>query len=156
MKEKDLYIDFKPQQHIYYVENEDNQYEPIISGSQLSKNYLDDYWEKRRNLESNLRKKLQDNQISPIYYFMLLQELGEGDLASRIGISVRRLRKHLTMDYFKKLKLQTIKSYAEVFNIPVANMFQILIAKQDETEKIGIEQILTSNPFIVTTKVNVK
>ena len=67
MKEKDLYIDFEPQKSVYYVEKDDNSYGPIISGSQLSANYLDDFWKKKRDLEANLRKQLVANEISPVF-----------------------------------------------------------------------------------------
>ncbi|UCG27754.1 MAG: hypothetical protein JSV24_12410, partial [Bacteroidales bacterium] len=85
MKEKDLYVDYKPQQHIYYVEKEDNKYGPIISGSFLAKNYLDDYWFKQKNLEMSLRNKILEGEISPVYYYMTLQELSIADLALRVN-----------------------------------------------------------------------
>ncbi|MBK8807897.1 MAG: hypothetical protein IPO21_15130 [Bacteroidales bacterium] len=74
MKEKDLYIEFAPQQSVYYVEKEDSSYGPIVSGSHLSANYLDDYWLKRKNLEAKLRQQIINNEISPIFYYMTLQE----------------------------------------------------------------------------------
>jgi len=49
MKEKDLYVDFEPQQSVYYVEKDDESYGPIVSGSYLSKNYLNDFFEKRKS-----------------------------------------------------------------------------------------------------------
>ena len=50
MKEKDLYVDYKPQQLIYYVEKEDASYGPLLSGSYISKHYLHDYYEKMDQL----------------------------------------------------------------------------------------------------------
>jgi len=61
MKEKDLYVDFKSQEQVYYVEKEDESYGPIISGSYLSKHYLDDFYEKQRKQEQQLREKLKHN-----------------------------------------------------------------------------------------------
>jgi len=57
MKEKDGTIDCPQQQVILYVEKEDGKYEPIQTGSYLTKNFLDDYEMKRHHLEESLKKK---------------------------------------------------------------------------------------------------
>ena len=155
MKEKELYVDFKPQQLVYYVEKEDDSYGPVMSGSYLSKNYLDDYFEKMEKLEKSLREQLKNGEISPVYYYMILQELGEGDLASRAGVSKRNLKKHFQMKNFIKLKLSQIKKYADAFDIPVAAIFQLMINKQEISKKLSIEQIITQNPYFVVTKVEI-
>jgi len=126
MKEKELFVDFKSHQAIYYVEKEDNSYEPIISGSQLSHDYLDDFYYKKNNLEGELREKIINNEISPIYYYMLLQEIGIGDLASRVGVSKRILKKHFKPDYFNKLSLHTLKKYATIFNVNITSFLQLI------------------------------
>jgi len=153
VKEKDLYIDFKPQQQVYYVEKEDQSYGPIISGSYTTKNFLDDYWYKKNNLEQSLRRQLQDEEISPVYYYMLLQEIGPGDLAKRVGISIRKLKKHCKPQYFKKVRLNQLLKYAEVFNIPFVNLFQTFLVKQDKKEQNKVEQIQTKNPYYSITKI---
>ncbi len=152
MKEKELYIDYKPQQSIYYVEKEDDSYGPVLSGSYLSKHYLDDYYEKVSRLEKSLRGQLAKGEISPIYYFKMLQEFGEKDLASRAGVSRRILKKHFTMKGFEKLTLSRIRRYADAFDIPVAFMFQLLIGKNDDVNKVRIEQIRTGNPYFIISK----
>ncbi len=109
MKEKDLYIDFEPQQSVYYVEKDDESYGPIVSGSYLSKNYLNDFFEKRKKQELGLREQLKNGEISPVYYYLVMQEYGEKDLASRVGVSVRKLKQHCKMDGFSKLSLKDFK-----------------------------------------------
>lgn len=156
MKEKDLYVEFEPQRLVYYVEKEDNTYGPVISGSQLSANYLDDFWEKRQKLELNLRNQIIENKISPVFYYMTLQELGSKDLASRVGLSYRKLQKVFNPESFQKLSLQKIKLFADVFNIPVANLFQSFLIKNDDREKISVEQASTANNLFCITKVSTK
>lgn len=153
MKEKNLYVDYKAQQHLYYVVKENNTYGPLISGSYLSKYFLDDFWQKKKNLERSLRQELQQDKISPVYYYMLLQELGEADLAARVKISKRKLRKHFKPRYFKKISLELLRRYANVFDVPVANLFQTLLIKDQDQEKIKVEQNKTQNPFYCTTKI---
>ena len=94
---------------------------------------------------------------------MTLEELSPAELASRVKISKRKVKKHLIPVRFQKIKLSLLKRYADVFNIPVANMFQIIITRQDKywkshfqhennNKKMIIEQIKTKNPFVVVTK----
>lgn len=156
MKEKDLYTEFEPQKSVYYVEKEDNSYGPIISGSQLSANYLDDFYLKRRNLEKKLRKQLIDNEISPVFYYMTLLEMGSKDLATRMGISTRKLQKIFKPEYFKKLSVAQIKKLADIFNIPISNIFQSFQVKEEDFEFLNIEQNATKNELFQITKVSRK
>ncbi len=156
MKEKDLYVEFEPQKLVYYVEKDDKSYGPIISGSQLSANYLDDFWIKRRNLEKKLRKRIIANEISPVFYYMTLQEMGPKDLASRIGISYLKLKRIFNPEHFKKLKVEKLTVLADIFNIPVSNLFQTFLIKDDDREKLVLEQETTENELYHITKVSVK
>lgn len=163
MKEKDAHIDFIQQQCIMYVEKKDGTYGPMQTGSYITKNYLDDFWLKQGNLEESLVHKLKEGEISSVFYYMTLEELSPAELASRVKISKRKVKKHLIPVHFQKIKLSLLKRYADVFNIPVANMFQIIITRQDKywkshfqqennNKKMIIEQIKTKNPFVVVTK----
>ena len=156
MKEKDLYVDYKPQQHVYNVEKEDQQYGPIISGSYLAKNYLDDYYLKQKNLELSLRTKVIEGEISPIEYYMTLQELSNADLAARVNIRRARLKKYLKPEFFNRIRLPLLKKFAEVFDIPIANFFQVLITREDERSILDINQLNTKNPTFVVTKIESK
>jgi hypothetical protein len=156
MKEKDLYIDFEPHKLVYYAEKEDDSYGPIISGSQLSANYLDDFWMKRRNLEEKLRKQIISNEISPIYYYMIFLEMGPKDLASRAGMSMRKLNKAFTPEGFSKLRVTQLKRFAEIFNIPVANLFQSILVKDKSRDKVEVQQAATGNELYHMCIVNLK
>jgi hypothetical protein len=156
VKEKDLYVDFKSQQSVYYVEKADESYGPVISGSHLAKYYLDDFYEKMHRQEQALREKLKAGEISPVYYYYIIREFGEGDLASRVGINLRKLRKHYKMENFIKIKLSLLKKYAETFDVPVANMFHLVMTRQEFTEKLRIVDSETKNPFFVISKIEAK
>ena len=156
MKEKDLYIDFEPQQLVYYVEKEDSSYGPIISGSQLSANYLEDFWEKRKKLELKLRQQVITDEISPVFYYMTLLEMGPKDLAKRVKVSFRTLKKLYKPKHFKNLKLNKIILFAKAFNIPAFSIFQTYMIKEIDREKISIEQSATKNELYHITKILVK
>lgn len=156
MKEKDLYVDFKPQQAVYYVEKDDGSFGLVISGSQLSHDYLDDFFQKKAKLEEQLRDKLVNRTISPIYYYMILQELGEGDLASRVGISKRALRRHCQPKHFEKISLNLLKKYATVFDVPLVSLLQLIVVKQEDKNSISIEYQETKNDSFVILRISKK
>ena len=128
MKEKDGTIDCPEQQVILYVEKEDGKYEPIQTGSYLTKNFLDDYELKRRHLEESLKKQVQSGEVSPIYYYMILEDLTLSELAARAGIRKGKLKKHLEARHFAELPQETLQLYADVFNITVPDMLNLLVA----------------------------
>ena len=156
MKEKDLYIEFKPHEMVMFVEKDDESYGPIISGSHISKHYLEDSFKMKKNLDLKLRERMKKGEISPVYYYMLMQEMGEGDLAKRVGVSKRALKKHFRPRYFNELKLSTIKRYADVFDVNVAMMFQILLVRQEDADKLKIDMTATENPCLFISKIELK
>jgi len=164
MKEKDLVTDYKEQQVVYYAEKEDNSIGPIQTGSYMSGHYLDEFFRIMGNLERSFYEKLQDQRISPVSLYMTLEELTLPELASRVRIPRWKVKRHLEMRHFKRIRVSLLQRYAEVFNIPVANFFQVIRTRQDgqwrmgyqaKTELAGrltISQERTNNPLIVVTK----
>ncbi len=167
MKEKDIRQDYEPQQLILYVEKEDGSYGPIQTGSYLSKNYLDDFWLKKSNLESQLAAQVMNNEVSPIYYFMTLQELSVAELASRVGVPVFRVKRHLKPSHFKNIKLKLLKRYADVFGVPVSRLLELLLYEENEGMKsfyiqdapptyFDIKHRTTQNPYVALTIIKKK
>jgi hypothetical protein len=133
MKEKDGTIDCPQQQVILYVEKEDGKYEPIQTGSYLTKNFLDDYELKRHHLEESLKKQVRAGEVSPIYYYMVLEDLTISELSSRAGIRKSRVKKHLDSVHFKAIPQETLQIYADVFNITVPDMLKLLVETTDDS-----------------------
>ncbi|MCK9398651.1 MAG: hypothetical protein M0Q51_01480 [Bacteroidales bacterium] len=127
MKEKDLYIDSKNYEMILFAEKEDESYDAIKSGSYVVKHFLSDFYLKKENLDKALHEELKEGNISPVFYYMLMQDMGPGDLARRVGISKRKLRKHFRPDVFAKLDDVTLQKYAIVFGITVEQIKEINI-----------------------------
>lgn len=117
MKEKDGYVDCPQQQVILYVEKEDGEYGPMQTGSYLTKNYLDDYELKRKHLEESLKQQVESGKISPIHYYMVLEDLTVSELAARAGFRTGKVKKHLEPKYFKELSPGDIRRYADVFDV---------------------------------------
>ncbi|MEI6173538.1 MAG: hypothetical protein WCR01_07270 [Bacteroidota bacterium] len=164
MKEKDGFIDYPEQQMILYVEKDDGNYGPMQTGSYISAHYMDDYILKRRNLEIELRAQLSNNDISPVKYYMVLEDLSLSELSSRAGIRKSQVKKHLDPKHFGIVTADELRRYAAVFNIPAANLLQVLLVNdhdslesnfiiENKAEKISVTQTTTVNPFVVLTKI---
>ena len=131
MKEKDVIIDCPQQQVILYVEKEDGKYEPMQTGSYITKNFLDDYEMKRHHLEESLKKQVLSGEVSPIYYYMVLEDLTLSELSARAGIRKGKVKKHLEASHFNDIPQETLQIYADVFNITVPELLKILTADTD-------------------------
>lgn len=156
MKEKDLYVDFTPQQAIYYVEKDDASYGPVVSGSQLSHDYLDDFYVKKRNLDRRLRTQLAANEISPVYYYMMTQEMGLADLAARAGVRKRRLKHHLKPAGFAALSVRQLLRYANVFDVALADFFRCNEVKEENSAQIVMDRFATNNPVYDIVRLKIK
>ena len=159
MKEKDGYTNTPEQQVILYVEKDDGNYGPMQTGSYLTGNYLDDYELKRGHLEESLRNKVINGEISPVSYYMILEDLTVHELASRVGLRSSVVKKHLTPSGFGRARVSTLKKYAAVFNIPISSLLQIIMLRQgdqsvsytileERKQDKGLEFPHTENPYL--------
>ena len=165
MKEEDVKVDFKEQQMMIYAEKQDGSISPVQTGSFISKKYIDEFYEMTEKLLTALTEKLKKGEISPVYYFMTMEELSVAELASRAGISKSSVKKHLSWNGFQKASVEDLKQYANVFNIPIANFFQVIRtiedrkwytgyrADKEKSEAFLISQVKTENTLIVETKI---
>jgi hypothetical protein len=158
MKEKDGYVNCPEQQVILYVEKEDGNYGPMQTGSYLSGNYLDDYEVKRLHLEEALRNRLLNGEISMIEYYRVLEDLTVAELASRVRLPKSKVKKHLNPAGFGKVRVESLKRYADVFNIPLSFLLQVVMAGngnvsytilEEKKQTGGIRPEESRNPFVV-------
>lgn len=147
MKEKDSHIE-NSHQLILYVEKEDHSYGPVQTGSYMVEKYLNDLFEKKSKLKEERMEDLRQGRISPLAYYKDLVEIGEGDLAARVGISRRKLRHHMTPEGFGNVSVKLLKNYAVVFGIPVAQLFQIILLENENVrinnQSTGLKEVIIS------------
>jgi hypothetical protein len=127
--------------------------------------HISEHFKVTGNLNKSLLEQLKGGRISPVYFFMMIEGLSVPELAARAGISKFRVKMHLTPEGFRKMRISTLKKYADIINIPVANMFQIITTIEDRNWDMGYEgeidnsktgsisQAKTDNPLIIETKV---
>ncbi len=150
MKEKDAAVDYKECQLILYVEKKDGSYGPVKTGSYISKNYIDDFWYKRHNLEKELLEKVRRGEMSPVAYYMTLEELTPSELAARVKLSARKVKKHMDPGLFGTATLEQLKRYCGVFNVPLANMVQAIVT---DKKNLKVYEEKTDNPFFSILKI---
>ena len=165
MKEEDLVINCPHQQVVLYAEKGDGTYGPFQTGSYMAGINISEHFRITDNHNKILLEQLKSGKISPVYYFMMIEGLTVSELAGRTGISKFRVKSHLAPAGFRKMRISTLKRYTDIFNIPLANMFQVISTIEDrnwdmgyqgeiDDSKIGsISQVKTDNPLVIVTEV---
>ena len=151
MKEQDVKA-VNPHQLVLYVERDDASYGPVQTGSYLAQEFIDDFFEKRERYRRDCLRRLEAGEIIAVAYYLRILGLAEADLAVRVGVSRRKVRRHLTPAGFGEIDLRLAGRYAEVFGVPVANLFQV-VAAQDG--RIELHQERTANPLLTKTRVGI-
>ncbi len=151
MKEKDASVDYKEHQLVLYVEKKDGSYGPVRTGSYITKNFIDDFWYKRKKLEEEYRGKVRKGETSPIAYYMVLGELTPSELAARVRLSTRKVKKHMTARHFGSITLEQLRRYCEVFNVPLVNMLQAIVT---DKKNLQVIEEKTDNPFFTILKIS--
>jgi hypothetical protein len=165
MKEEDLVINCPHQQVVLYAEKGDGTYGPFQTGAYMAGINISEHFRITDNHNKILLEQLKSGKISPVYYFMMIEGLTVSELAGRTGISKFRVKRHLTPAGFRKMRIATLRRYTDIFNIPLANMFQVINTIEDrnwdmgyqgeiDDSKIGsISQVKTNNPLVIVTEV---
>jgi hypothetical protein len=151
MKEKDAQVSFDQHQVTLFVEKEDGSYGPLQTGSFVAKNFVPDLIKNIGHFHKKALSQVTDNEISAVAYYMILREMSPADVAARIGTSTGHVKRHMSPRFFKTMTIETAKKYADLFGIPLANLFQI--STQSATgfiETPVLEQRATNNPLLVT------
>jgi hypothetical protein len=79
-------------------------------------------WEQAFEQTEETRKQVLAGKLSPIAFYMELNIMDVAILAGYIGISKWKVRKHLKMKHFNKLKPEVLSKYAEILNITAAEL----------------------------------
>jgi len=165
MKEKDLKVDCPYQQVILYAEKKDGTYGPLQTGSYVAGKHISEHFRITGALFKSLLEQLRKGEVSPVYFYMMVEGLTVKELAARAGMSSFKVKKHLSPEGFRKIKMPALKRYSDILNVPVANMFQIINTAEDKNWNQGyreelndsksflISQTPTGNPLIVETKI---
>jgi hypothetical protein len=68
------------------------------------------------------KERVRNNQSSPIEYFMFHFGLDLPTLAQQMGLSQRKVKKHMKPGVFEKLDDKILEQYASLFQIKVSDI----------------------------------
>ena len=74
---------------------------------------------------SHAKKKVLNNETSPIEYYMEVHKMDVPVLASYVGLWQWRVKRHFKPSVFKKLNQKTLQKYADVFDISIEQLKSI-------------------------------
>ncbi|GEN68345.1 hypothetical protein [Chryseobacterium rhizosphaerae] len=105
---------------VLYVTDENNNYTTANStGWDAKKAALDESMELIYERIEEARQNVANNTVSPIVYFMELNKMDLGVLASYVGMWQWRVKRHFKPRIFTTLSETALKKYADAFGISV-------------------------------------
>lgn len=101
-----------------YSVNEQGKYELVSGPGWQPVNTVNrQAWlEIEKQIES-AKKKTNRGRVSPLYYYMIANQMNIGLLAGYTRQSRLRVRLHLIPFFFKRLHRKTLKKYSDIFRI---------------------------------------
>jgi hypothetical protein len=108
---------------VCYAVDNDGHYTSTLSMGWTPKNEaLKLAWEQVYEQVEETRQQVLAGKLSPIAFYMKQNIMDIAMLASYTGISKWKVRKHLKMKNFNRLKPDLLAKYAEVLNITPAEL----------------------------------
>jgi len=105
---------------VLYVTDENDNYTTANStGLDAKKASLDESMELIHERIEEAKQNVANNTASPIAYFMELNKMDLGVLASYVGLWQWRVKRHFKPKVFKTLSETALKKYADAFGISV-------------------------------------
>jgi hypothetical protein len=150
VKEADAHVDYESHQLLLYVERPDGTYGGLQTGAYAAKNYLDIFLENRANIIASGIEKLKKGEMSAIAFYMELNRMTVADLAARTGFSRAKVRKQLGPAGFATMTINDLRRYAEVFDITIADFFQVTIPRKNG---VSVRRQKTANPLFTVIEI---
>ncbi|HZE85130.1 MAG TPA: hypothetical protein VE035_12535 [Puia sp.] len=94
----------------------------LSRGWDVKINALDVAWQDIGERVEAARKKVLNNEASPLLYFMELRLMDIGILAAYTGFWKWQVKKHLKPAAFKKISEKKLSRYAAAFNLPLSDL----------------------------------
>ena len=107
---------------VYAVDSSGNYTTELSTGWKVKTTALDLAWEDIEQRIENARRKVINNEASPILFFIELRLMDIGIVAAYTGFWKWSIKQHLKPAVFKKLPEKKLNKYAESFNISVEEL----------------------------------
>ncbi|MEO6254546.1 MAG: hypothetical protein ABIO79_14635 [Ferruginibacter sp.] len=107
---------------VYAVDSSGNYSTELSTGWDVKTKALDVAWEDIQQRIEDARKKVLNNEASPILYFIELRLMDIGIVAAYTGFWKWTIKSHLKPSVFNKLPEKTLQQYADAFNVSVEEL----------------------------------
>ncbi len=107
---------------VYALDGSGKYVTGLSTGWEVKATALDVAWEDIDQRIENARQKVNNNEASPILFFIELRLMDIGIVSAYTGFWKWTIKQHLKPSIFKKLSEKKIKKYAEAFNISVEEL----------------------------------
>ena len=108
---------------VCYVTDENGNYVTELSnGWKIISEALDVAWQDIEQKVNAAKKKVENNEASPILFFMELRVMDLSILSAYTGFWKWTIKRHMKPSVFKKLSADKLKRYADVFDISVEQL----------------------------------
>lgn len=108
---------------VCYVTDEHGRYVTELSnGWKIKSDALDVAWQDIEQKINAAKKKVENNEASPILFFMELRVMDLSILAAYTGFWKWTIKRHMKPAVFKKLSHEKLQRYAEVFEVTVEQL----------------------------------
>lgn len=105
---------------VQYAIDENGKYVKVLSTGWEPKNIVNELaWEDIQEQVDIANEKIKIGKASPIMYFMAKNQMDVTLLSNYIEIPKWKVKKHLKLKGFKKLKQEQLNNYAQIFEISV-------------------------------------
>jgi len=107
---------------VYAVDGSGKYSKELSTGWDVKTKALDLAWEDIEKRIETARRKVLNNEASPILYFLELRLMDLGILSAYTGFWKWTIKKHMKPAGFKKLSDQKLQQYADAFNVSVEEL----------------------------------
>ena len=107
---------------VYAVDSSGNYSTELSTGWDVKTKALDVAWEDIQQRIEDARKKVLNNEASPLLYFIELRLMDIGILAAYTGFWKWTIKRHLKPSVFKQLPEKKLQQYADAFNVSVEDL----------------------------------
>lgn len=108
---------------ILYETDAAGQSTPHLTKSSFDED-IDSFYEQRQRDLERLEARLFAGEISPLCFFMELTHMTVEDAAARMKLRKSVVRDHMTPAGFEHASIGTLKGYAKLFDLSLADFFQ--------------------------------
>lgn len=107
---------------VYAVDESGHYTSELSTGWEVKAAALDIAWDDIHHRIEDARKKVEQNEASPVLYFMELRLMELGIVSAYTGFWKWTIKRHMKPEVFKKLSMEKLGRYARAFNITVEEL----------------------------------